>query len=505
MTSGIQEKEKEKLLNTGNDINGGLNSKYSAIQSGSSAAVSNIKSQVSDSEHGTDLEIKNNEIRVYKRRWYVLILFSLLAFTQGSFWITWGPIAASSEYAFGWSDADIALYANWGPIAFIVTALVMSWIVDVKGLRWACVLAAFLVAASGGIRCITDKPPYVKWTANIAQILNGIAGPVCFGVAPVLSSIWFPTDQRTTATALSVQISGLSGAVQFLLGPYLVPDPGVHNNSSMVNESLDGLVTKAAYNETGDRIPAIRNDIMNYMYIQAGWSGFILILILVYFPAKPPTPPTKSASMDRIDYKQGLKCLLRHKKFWIICITYSLCTGVFECWQNVFDTILKPHDISQEEVGWISFYSILSGCVAGVFVAKLADCFSKHIRFFLIVEYIGSVACVLWFIFTITGVLPDSTASLYSSVILASTLIATVTPLYFEMACEATYPIAEGTTNLALTFMNNIVGFIFLLIQMVPGIGTGWENWCLLGGIASCIPALFLLKERYNRLNVDQG
>lgn len=213
--------------------------------------MSNIKSQVSDSEHGTDLEIKNNEIRVYKRRWYVLILFSLLAFTQGSFWITWGPIAASSEYAFGWSDADIALYANWGPIAFIVTALVMSWIVDVKGLRWACVLAAFLVAASGGIRCITDKPPYVKWTANIAQILNGIAGPVCFGVAPVLSSIWFPTDQRTTATALSVQISGLSGAVQFLLGPYLVPDPGVHNNSSMVNESLDGLVTKAAYNETG--------------------------------------------------------------------------------------------------------------------------------------------------------------------------------------------------------------------------------------------------------------
>ncbi|KAJ8297827.1 hypothetical protein KUTeg_024358 [Tegillarca granosa] len=296
MTSRIKETEKEKLLNTGNDKNGGLNSKYSAIQSGSSAAVSNIKSQVSDSEHGTDLGIKNNEIRVYKRRWYVLILFSLLAFTQGSFWITWGPIAASSEYAFGWSDADIALYANWGPIAFIVTALIVAFFkkenlgclhdvfTEIKpfiihGLRWACVLAAFLVAASGGIRCITDKPPYnyekqkksvVMYqlkTANIAQILNGIAGPVCFGVAPVLSSIWFPTDQRTTATALSVQISGLSGAVQFLLGPYLVPDPGVHNNSSMVNESLDGLVTTAAYNETGDRIPAIRNDIMNYMYI----------------------------------------------------------------------------------------------------------------------------------------------------------------------------------------------------------------------------------------------
>ncbi|KAJ8297826.1 hypothetical protein KUTeg_024357, partial [Tegillarca granosa] len=114
-------------------------------------------------------------------------------------------------------------------------------------------------------------------------------------------------------------------------------------------------------------------------------------------------------SITRIHIISASFYISRHKKFWIICITYSLCTGVFECWQNVFDTILKPHNISQEEVGWISFYSILSGCVAGVFVAKLADCFSKHIRFFLIVEYIGSVACVLWFIFTITGVLPDST------------------------------------------------------------------------------------------------
>ena len=39
------------------------------------------------------------------------------------------------------------------------------------------------------------------------------------------------------------------------------------------------------------------------------------------------------------------------------------------------------------------------------------------------------------------------------------------------MACETTYPVGQGITNLVLTLVNNIGGGIFLLIQMVPNIG----------------------------------
>ena len=39
------------------------------------------------------------------------------------------------------------------------------------------------------------------------------------------------------------------------------------------------------------------------------------------------------------------------------------------------------------------------------------------------------------------------------------------------MACETTYPVGEGITNLVLTLVNNIGGGTFLLIQMVPNIG----------------------------------
>jgi hypothetical protein len=33
--------------------------------------------------------------------------------------------------------------------------------------------------------------------------------------------------------------------------------------------------------------------------------------------------------------------------------------------------------------------------------------------------------------------------------------------------------------------------------------GTMWENWCLVGSVFLCLPVLLLLKERYNRLDID--
>ena len=72
-------------------------------------------------------------IKVYKRRWYILMVFSLLAFTQGGYWNTWGPIAHSSEDAFSLTDADIALFTNWGPISYLIGFVFMAWLVDNKG------------------------------------------------------------------------------------------------------------------------------------------------------------------------------------------------------------------------------------------------------------------------------------------------------------------------------------------------------------------------------------
>lgn len=70
--------------------------------------------------------------RVYRRRWLVLTLFSLLGLMQGMVWNFWGPIQNSAVHAYGFSKSDIAVLVLWGPLGFVPWLLFM-WLLDKKG------------------------------------------------------------------------------------------------------------------------------------------------------------------------------------------------------------------------------------------------------------------------------------------------------------------------------------------------------------------------------------
>lgn len=70
--------------------------------------------------------------RVYRRRWLVLTLFSLLGLMQGMVWNFWGPIQNSAVHAYGFTKSDIAVLVLWGPLGFVPWLLFM-WLLDKKG------------------------------------------------------------------------------------------------------------------------------------------------------------------------------------------------------------------------------------------------------------------------------------------------------------------------------------------------------------------------------------
>lgn len=442
---------------------------------------------------------------VYKRRWYVLVVFSLCAMSQGGSWNIYGPISATTEDAFGWRDSDIALLTAWGPISSILSTLPFIWLIEKKGIRVASLLATFLVLLGAVVRCLTTDPSYVTWTSNIGQLLNGLGGPVAFGAPPVLSALWFPADERTTATALNSVLSSLGPGLAFILGPYFVPFRGnCHDNKTVHKRSsiFIGSIIHNCTNQTG--IIAERKDIHSYMIYYLCFVGAAFFLMLVYYPAKPKLPPTLSASVGRLDFSSGIKVLIRNVKFWMIFLTFGVSQGVFGCWQGVLDVILKPHNISEDEAGWLGFYSLIAGCLASLVFAKFSDIFSRHMRLLLLFLYICASGCFIWFIFLVEGVIHSSAFMLYASIIMGTMFLTSTLPLFFEMACEAAYPVPEGTTNLLMILGSNVSGVIFLVIQMIPNIGTKWATWCMMVCIVSCIPVLAFLKERYSRLEVDE-
>jgi hypothetical protein len=60
---------------------------------------------------------------------------------------------------------------------------------------------------------------------------------------------------------------------------------------------------------------------------------------------------------------------------------------------------------------------------------------------------------------------------MYVATIAAGVSINGAIPLFYEIACETSYPVSEGLTGGLLTLVNNLIGIFFLLILYIPDIG----------------------------------
>jgi hypothetical protein len=99
----------------------------SSYQSGADDSLLPPKVFANSSYSATD------EVIVYKRRWFILLVYCCNAVLQTTIWNTWGPIEATARAVYKWDSYVIDLMAAWGGITFCITMIPFSWIMDVKG------------------------------------------------------------------------------------------------------------------------------------------------------------------------------------------------------------------------------------------------------------------------------------------------------------------------------------------------------------------------------------
>ena len=80
-----------------------------------------------DSVESSDLPV----LMVYTRRWYILLLFGLLACHQCIVWNTFGPIESGVQFAYNWENSTAPMLANWGTIMFCLSVVPLSILVEV--------------------------------------------------------------------------------------------------------------------------------------------------------------------------------------------------------------------------------------------------------------------------------------------------------------------------------------------------------------------------------------
>ncbi|RUS90075.1 hypothetical protein EGW08_002188, partial [Elysia chlorotica] len=433
--------------------------------------------------------------QVYKRRWYILILFSLVCFTQGLMWNTFGPISTSSERVFGWGDPTIAWLSALGGLSFLITSFPVYWLMQVKGERGVTELKGAL----GRIMDLywEEIAMGVKWRIvntcfliNLGQFIAGFATPVSMGACPTLSATWFPQDERVTATAISASIGVFGVASAFVLGK--VKPCYIRVIYMYFNPPYVSCIIRLMFS-------------LYPLTLECGWAGLLFLAIVCYFPNTPPCPPSISAFSERHTFWAGLRSLFRNRDFVIISLTYGFTAGVFGAWQSVLTVNLKPAGISQDEAGWLGFYSVVSGCLASVLVGRFADRFLRHMKLFILVMYTLATACFIVFSLELFGpMLPHSEGLLYASVICGGTLLLGATPLMFELGCEIGYPASESAANGMFALFNNLTGVTFMIPFAIPHIGTMWMNWVFVGFCLASLPLVAVVRSSFNRLNLDE-
>jgi len=273
------------------------------------------------------------ETHVFKRRWYILLLFSLVALLQDTVWNTWGPIDHTAIFLYGWSHDLVALLANYGSILYIVAFFPVIYVLN-RSLRGAMLMCIGFMALGTVMRAIVLQSPgasipFFTLSCHICSILNGISNIVIGSGPLVISAVWFPPSERVTATSVAQVLNGLGTGMSFLLASQIVrPIDDLLSNQTFPNGSYPDPSRILQPTE----LQNIEADIQWYMYSNAVPAGLLFLAILVYFPSAPPLPPSLSSTVERLDILAGFKEVVRTKESWLIAIGCSVPQGVVIAW-----------------------------------------------------------------------------------------------------------------------------------------------------------------------------
>ena len=62
----------------------------------------------------------------------------------------------------------------------------------------------------------------------------------------------------------------------------------------------------------------------HYMILDAAIAVLLFFLFLLYFPTKPPLPPTVTSSINRMEFWAGTKQIFMNKSALLLCFSYSM-------------------------------------------------------------------------------------------------------------------------------------------------------------------------------------
>ncbi|XP_049626499.1 feline leukemia virus subgroup C receptor-related protein 2 [Suncus etruscus] len=380
-------------------------------------------------------------IKVTRRRWAVVLVFSCYSLCNAFQWIQYSSISNIFMHFYGVSALAIDWLSMCYMLTYIPLLLPVAWLLEKFGLRTIALTGSALNCLGAWVKLGSLKPHLFPVTV-LGQVICSVAQVFILGMPSRLASVWFGANEVSTACSVAVFGNQLGIAIGFLVPPVLVPN---------INDQ-----EQLAYH------------ISIMFYIIGGVATLLFILVIIVFKEKPKHPPSRAQSMSYAlaspdaSYLHAIMRLFKNLNFVLLVITYGLNAGVFYALSTLLNRVVVMHFPGEEvNAGRIGLTIIIAG-MFGAMIAGLWLDKSKTYKETTLAVYIMTVLGMV--VYTLTLDL----GHLWVVFVTAGTMGFFMTgylPLGFEFAVELTYPESEGMSSGLLNVSAQVFGIIFTISQ----------------------------------------
>ncbi|XP_074529382.1 solute carrier family 49 member A3 [Halichoeres trimaculatus] len=428
--------------------------------------------------------------KVYKRRWFVLLVLCLLNCSNATLWLTFAPVADQSAQYLGVSLEDI----NWLSLVCMVVAVPLSlgttWMLDTLGLRITLILGSWLNMFGALLRfcgTLAGEPITIRYPlVMFGQTLTALAQPLIIFAPTKLAALWFPEHQRATANTIASMSNPLGILLANIISPVIVRTPA--------------------------QIPTL-------LLCYAIPTCIICFLATVGIRSStPPTPPSASAEASTSEpFLQGLKLLMKNKSYLILLLCFGAGMAVFSSFSTLLEQIMCVQGYTNDFAGICGALFIVFGIVGAGVLGVYVDKTKHFIEVTKINLSLTALACIA---FSVVSLLREQKAAIAAVCSLFGFFGYAIYPVAMELSVECSYPVGEATSAGLLFISGQVqsVAYIVLLQGLTTKLadsplatcGDDVLNWrvplMVMAGLFSLFTCIFVLffDTRYKRLEAEE-
>lgn len=308
-----------------------------------------------------------------------------------------------------------------------------------------------------------------SYTALIITTIGiAVTQPFIINAFGMISALWFPPSERGIANGWGM-ISTYLGVVMAQFGvPWLM--------------STFGL------------------DIPGALKVFGFLSIPMILWFVIFAREKPPTPPADEELIERVSFAEGMKQLMKNKKFIYALLVFWLLQGVYFTLTTLMEPILQYFDngsLDSMFIGTLGTILTVTAVIATLVLPAVSDRSKSKKRKPIVL--ICEVGALVGLALIVVG------HSVGLQILMACCLgifLTGVTPIVMVLGYECAYPVSEGVTESLMQLGANGWGLICLLAVngIFKGNHMGTMIFFFVGTVISLILTMMIqeasLKER---------